>query len=1033
MSVTTAPDAPRTDGPVVAPTVDAVLLSPTDRAALVPLLDLLALQDRVPDRVLVLDRTASLALPALLAGHELAAKSPVEVHPVDADISLRAAVSEAAGLPGGDLLWILPAGAMPEADTLARLIQAFRRSDAVGIVGPKHLRSEHGAELLGVGITSTRSGRVLATPPAGEADQGQYDQREDVLAVPLAGALIARRVLEAVRGSDPSFGDLGGSLDLGWRAQSVGHRVVLEPHARMHTREGVAVATADTSSRRRQARRVALTRAAWWTAPFLALWILATSVFGALGLLLLKRPRAAARELGDIGALEPVRLIRARYRTRTRRVVRRRHLRGLFANARDVRQLLADSVHEAVVPNRPIAERGADDLPGRSWMLRALGHPGLLAVLAGAVVSALAGRSLEGGLVTRISTGVSGGELLGGNLDAAALWHGFIDGWTGSGLGAPGSGQPHLAVLAALTWVAEHTIARDPLSSPSGAAVGALLAVAIPLATFTAYLAGRALTPLRWPRALGALAWATTGVAGTAIAQGRLGAVVALVLLPLVGAGLVRLADAEGTVTGAFATALAAALLGAFAPALLLVVLLVALVLLLVGRGGARWRGLIVLVVPVLLLGSWVRHLLAEPRLILGGPGLTAWGRPEPPAWQLALLHPGGSGSIPVWLALPLVALGVLGLLLSTGTVRRAWATRVRASGALSTGLGLLGLVGLAAVLLSPRVVLAQVPAGLPDAGDRITPWPGTFMLVLALALTASAVRLVAAVPLQGLVSRRWAWWSWPATAGLVTAALVTAVALAWFTLGTGLRTWTDPRPPVAIDQANGTLAGRMMFVETTSQGATFRVVGREAGLVARDIPTVPAAERDLAPTVAGLLDGTALNAARTLAGSAIGFVAVDRRAPGDVTRRLDAAAGLTRLAPRGPWEIWRVSPLQAASSGALAPPRLQVVTDRGAVAIDATGAHAATSTTVRAAAGSRLVVAEPADWSDVAVVRSGGRVLEPTKDPHPTYALPTGAHPLTIDLPGPDRWWHLLQGAVLLVVVFLAIPFGTHESRTRR
>lgn len=1043
MTVTTAPDATVDDHSPTLTTVDAVVVSGPDPAGLIPLLDTLALQDQAPDRVTILDRTGSAALAAILAEHDLGSRTVVRMRSVDPDASVRSALSamstsvtgrdadaDEQSDPECDLWWLLPAGTIPESHTLAALLQAHRRSDAVGVVGPKHLDAEDGSRLVSVGISATRSGRVLDTPPPGQADQGQYDQREDVLAVPLAGMLIERSLVTKLRGWERSFGDLGGDLDLGWRAHGLGRRVVLEPRARMRTIPEAAVATASTSARRREARRVALTRAAWWTAPFLALWILVTSVVGSLGLLLLKRPRAAWRELADLGALDPIRGLIARHRTRGRRTVGRRHLRGLFAGAAEVQGLLVDSVHDALVPVRPVAERSADDLPGRSWVRRALSHPGALAVLVSAGVSVAASRSLSGGFLSRISTGVSGGELVAGSASSSALWHGFLDGWTGSGLGGPGQAQPHLAVLAALTWVSEHTIARDALSSPSGATVGALLAAALPLATLTAYISGRVLTPLRWPRAVGALAWATTGVAGASIAQGRLGAVAALVLLPLVGSGLVRIADERGTVTAAFATALGAAVLGAFAPGLLVLVLLAALGLVFVGRGGARWRALSVGVAALALLGPWLRHLAEEPRLILGGPGLTAWGRPEPPVWQLALLHPGGAGSIPFWLTVPIALLGVIGLVLSA---RMVPAARVRGGGGLSTALGLFALLGLAGTLGASRVVLAEVPQGMPDAGERITAWPGTFMLPLALALIASAVRLCAAIPLRRNVARLWVWFSWPVVAAFTAVALATSGALGWVTFGQALRTWSDPRPPVAVDHARGSVAGRMVFVTATSQGATYRVVGREAGVVARDLPQISVADRDLGLVVAGLLDGTRPQAARTMAASAIGFVALDRQAPDDVERRMDAAAGLTRLAPRGPWEIWRVAPPGAETSGVLAPPRLSVVSPTGEVSVGTTGAHGSTRTEVAVPEGGRLVVAEPSGWSDVAVVRVDGSEVRPTDDPVPTYALPAGPHSLSIDLPGPDRWWHILQGALLALVVFLAVPFGTHESRTRR
>ena len=53
----------------------------------------------------------------------------------------------------------------------------------------------------------------------------------------------------------------------------------------------------------------------------------------------------------------------------------------------------------------------------------------------------------------------------------------------------------------------------------------------MPLAAVSAYLALRPVAGTRWVRALAAFAWATTGVAAASVAQGRVGALVGLVLL----------------------------------------------------------------------------------------------------------------------------------------------------------------------------------------------------------------------------------------------------------------------------------------------------------------------------------------------------------------------------------------------------------------------------------------------------------------------------------------------------------------------
>jgi len=149
------------------------------------------------------------------------------------------------------------------------------------------------------------------------------------------------------------------------------------------------------------------------------------------------------------------------------------------------------------------------------------------------------------------------------------------------------------------------------------------------------------------------LAWASLGTLTTAQASGRLGAVVAHILLPLVAAGIVCATRRSTHASVTFGTALAMAVLGAFNPALAVLAAFAALVLIVVGHGATRLHALVLLLVPAGLLGPWILRLVADPLLLLGGPGLARWHDETSAPWQLALLHPGGPGSYPVLLSVP--------------------------------------------------------------------------------------------------------------------------------------------------------------------------------------------------------------------------------------------------------------------------------------------------------------------------------------------------------------------------------------------
>ena len=128
-------------------------------------------------------------------------------------------------------VWVLHDDTVPRANALAQLLQAGLRSKSVGVAGPKIVSWDDPRQLVEMGIQITRTGRRLGSSVRGEADQGQYDTRADVLAVSTSGMLVRRSVHDDIGGFDPAFVDHGADLDFGWRAQLAGHRVIVVPGA----------------------------------------------------------------------------------------------------------------------------------------------------------------------------------------------------------------------------------------------------------------------------------------------------------------------------------------------------------------------------------------------------------------------------------------------------------------------------------------------------------------------------------------------------------------------------------------------------------------------------------------------------------------------------------------------------------------------------------------------------------------------------------------------------------------------------------
>jgi GT2 family glycosyltransferase len=1033
-------------------------------------LDALSQQTRPMDRLVIVD-TGSTDVSLRIATRHARIRQvirQIEMISATSETTFGGAVHRAVGqLEGGsrspgdagtEWLWLLHDDSAAAPDALAQLLDAARRSPSVAVAGPKLTSWDDPSRLLEVGWVITRSGRRVGGPVVGEPDQGQHDDRSDVIGVSTSGMLVRRDVFTELKGFDPAFGQFRDDLDFCWRAQLAGHRVVVAPKARMRE---VAASTngrrspdlsPQTARRRdrRHGRQVALARCSPYVAPLLALWIVVASIGSAALLLVAKRPRGAWAELGDVASvMTPWRPIAARWRSRGTRRVRRRDLRGLFASPQASLGHTLDTVHEGVAFGSSRSTRssgsGAQALetgpasdeaepleradPGA--VLRVVRHPGFLAVLAATLLAAVAWRSLFGALDPG-GFGVAGGELLPASASASEAWHAWLDGWHGAGLGNALESPPYLPVLAVGAWVLEQLPLFDASTSSVTVLIAWLLAAAIPLSAGTAYVGARVVTHAPWPRAWAALAWASLATLTTAVAGGRLGAVVAHILLPLIAAGFVCVARRSASVSVIFAAALALALAGAFNPALAALGAMAALVLLLAGRGRARLGALVLLVVPIGLLGPWVVRAVDDPLLLLSGPGLTQWQAATAVPWQLELLHPGGPGSYPVLLSAPIVLAGFIAM---------AARPRREAGSPMMTVLAVLAAAGLVLAVAASQVIIGRIPQGPSGAGAPITVWPGTGLDLAALALIAAALRGFGRGPGRLSVSRA----SLrkllvPAVALAAVAGVLASVGAAgWAGVGDVLARQVPTTPAVAADQAHGGWGNRLLSLARDRNTIAYRLAGAEPGRVVRDLPG-PATTPDplLASAVkstVGSVDPSRADAARdALVGLGVGFVAFDGKAADPLATQLDAMAGMTRLSNNRGLILWRVLPGRSAVS----PSRLRLVDASGALlaSIPVTGSHGRTmvgvgpAAAVAGASERRLVVAEPAGWAQHARVTYEGRRLAAIRGAaQPTYLLPAKAGQLRITLMPTHPWWRWGQLVLLVVVLFLAAPFGATRS----
>ena len=121
--------------------------------------------------------------------------------------------------------------AAPEPDAIRLMLEEAYRSNA-GVVAPKLVAWDNANRLLAVGMSADKTGNTVAYG-RGELDQEQHDAVRDVFVAPGGCQLVRADLFEALGGFDPAMTMFGEDLDLSWRAQLAGARVVVAPSARV--------------------------------------------------------------------------------------------------------------------------------------------------------------------------------------------------------------------------------------------------------------------------------------------------------------------------------------------------------------------------------------------------------------------------------------------------------------------------------------------------------------------------------------------------------------------------------------------------------------------------------------------------------------------------------------------------------------------------------------------------------------------------------------------------------------------------------
>ena len=151
-----------------------------------------------------------------------------------------AASNEALGMVEGATFFLLcHDDCALDPDAVHNLVEESFRSNA-GVVSPKFVNWDDPSILLHVGMSCDKTGAVVDRIQDGEVDHGQHDAVRDVFVAPGGCILIRADLWRELEGFDAGIVAMGEDLDLSWRCQVAGSRVVVAPEARVRHREAVA-------------------------------------------------------------------------------------------------------------------------------------------------------------------------------------------------------------------------------------------------------------------------------------------------------------------------------------------------------------------------------------------------------------------------------------------------------------------------------------------------------------------------------------------------------------------------------------------------------------------------------------------------------------------------------------------------------------------------------------------------------------------------------------------------------------------------
>lgn len=211
---------------MAAPLVSIVIPHWNGKQFLQPCLDALRAQTYTPLEVIIVDNASEDGSQAYIRAHY----PEVRLIELPENRGFTGACNAGMEAAQGAIIALLNNDTEAHPQWVAQIVAAFQRNDDVGIVASKMLLYDRRDHIHTAGDGFTVDGRAF-NRGVWQKDEGQFDREEYVFSACGGSSAYRRAVLDQIGLLDDDFFFLLEDVDIAWRAQLVGWRVLYTPQA----------------------------------------------------------------------------------------------------------------------------------------------------------------------------------------------------------------------------------------------------------------------------------------------------------------------------------------------------------------------------------------------------------------------------------------------------------------------------------------------------------------------------------------------------------------------------------------------------------------------------------------------------------------------------------------------------------------------------------------------------------------------------------------------------------------------------------